>query len=174
MSDPIASALGKFFDQAEYPILFTGAGVSAKAGLPTWPQLITKLAQHLGAKDPLTRQQMLECVARGDYTRPIDYYRMSNAIVEGDKNKFLVGLLSTYDVKELAALARLPFRSCLTTNFDRSILDAIAIEKKLRPKTIDSATYLFDKLNGTKDYLLVAFTGRWNCRTLSFFLMRSF
>src|SRR5260370_24079949 len=40
MQATVSGALKTFFNDATYPIIFTGAGVSVRTGLPTWKQLI--------------------------------------------------------------------------------------------------------------------------------------
>lgn len=57
---------------------------------------------------------------------------MTPDLLDGDKNKLLKLLLSDHNEALIRPVAALPFRACLTTNFDRSILDAIA---NIRGKT---------------------------------------
>ncbi|WP_439852355.1 SIR2 family protein [Pseudomonas syringae] len=123
----VLGALQKFFEEATNPVIFTGAGVSARAGLPSWKALVTQLAETLRQVDPLTCQQMLECVSDGNYTTAIDYFNITKKLVEGEKLKILKGQFKNYDAKLISDIGSLPFRACITTNFDRSILDAIAI-----------------------------------------------
>lgn len=125
----VTESLQKFFDRDGYPILFTGAGVSVRAGLPTWKQLVEKLAEGIRSSDPMTTQQMLDCVNTDDLTLAIDYFKLSRRVLAGDKQQLLVRLLSGYDPKPIQPVARLPFRGCLTTNFDRSLIEAIVAEK---------------------------------------------
>lgn len=126
----VLEALEEFFNDATYPIIFTGAGVSVRTGLPTWQKLIEKLAEGIRSVDPLTTQQMLEDAHAGDYTHAVDYFILSRKMLEGDKQKLLRNIFSEYDTAQILPIATLPFRGCLTTNFDKSILDAIAIAKK--------------------------------------------
>lgn len=130
MTAPLVEALGRFFSQADYPMVFTGAGVSARAGLPNWKSLVEQLAEGIRSFDPLTTQQMLECVRTGDYTLAVDYFRLTKKVLEGDKRKLLARLLGNFDAQPIVPVAKLPFRGSLTTNFDRSILDAIAIGRQ--------------------------------------------
>lgn len=134
MPTTVAKALEEFFKDATYPIIFTGAGVSVRAGLPTWKKLIEQLAEGIRGTDPLITQVMYECVKEEDYTRAVDHFKLSRKMLEGDKQKLLIKLLSNYDVNQILPIAALPFRGCLTTNFDASILDAIAREKKQAAK----------------------------------------
>ena len=69
---------------------------------------------------------MLERVKLGDYTLAVGYFKLSSGMVEGEKQKLLVRLLSSIDASTIVPIAQLPLRGCLTTNFDRSILDGIA------------------------------------------------
>lgn len=127
----VAEALKKFFNEASYPIIFIGAGVSVRAGLPTWKQLVTNMAEGLRQSDSLTTQQMLECVRDGEYTLAVDYFNISRKMLEGEKRKIVRQQLKNFDIGPIRPIARLPFRACLTTNFDRSMLDVIAAEKHI-------------------------------------------
>jgi len=129
-SPSLVSALGKFFSESTYPMLFTGAGVSNKAGLPTWKKLVEDMAEAIRSADPLTSTLMLETATSGDYTLAVDYFKLTKKVLAGDKNKILTKLLDTYDFEPIVPLATLPFRACITTNFDRSIFDAIASSRQ--------------------------------------------
>lgn len=85
----VSDALQRFFESATNPVIFTGAGVSVRTGLPTWKTLVTQLAEQLRRADPLTTQMMLECVNDGDYTTAIDYFNITKKMVEGEKLKIL-------------------------------------------------------------------------------------
>lgn len=126
MSTDISSSLETFFSNAESPILFTGAGVSARAGLPTWEGLINRMADAMQATDPLTTQMIKQAVAEKELTNAVEYFNLSKKMLEGDKRELLKHLLSNYDVAKIEPIGKLPFQGCLTTNFDKSILDAIA------------------------------------------------
>lgn len=126
----VSDALKEFFNDATYPIIFTGAGISVRTGLPTWNRLIEQLAEGIRSVDPLTTQQMLEDAHAGDLTHAVDYFWLSRKMLDGDKQKLLRAIFSNYDTAPILPVATLPFRGCLTTNFDKSILDAIAIAKK--------------------------------------------
>lgn len=129
----ISEEIAKFFSGAECPILFAGAGVSAKAGLPVWSEYIKGLTEMIRSEDPLTSQQMREHCAANDYVHAAEYFRMSKKILEGDKRKFLKRPLESYQHTNLLALAALPFKACITTNFDRSVFDAIAKVRGITP-----------------------------------------
>lgn len=129
MSADISSNLETFFSTAENPILFTGAGVSARAGLPTWEDLIKKMADAMQAFDPLTTQMIKQALLDKELTNAVEYFNLSKKMLEGDKRALLKGLLSNYDATKIESIGKLPFSGCLTTNFDKSILDVIAKSK---------------------------------------------
>jgi hypothetical protein len=132
--EPIADALEAFFEASSEPILFTGAGVSMLAGLPDWKGLLSQMAESIRATDALTANQMLQYIAKGDLTKAADYFWLTGEVLDGNKNVTLKKLLGTYDSKPLVPLASLPFKGALTTNFDRSILEAIVGAKKQPPR----------------------------------------
>ncbi|MGN6520978.1 MAG: SIR2 family NAD-dependent protein deacylase [Dokdonella sp.] len=70
---------------------------------------------------------------------------MSDAVVDGAKFEYLESLLSSYDANKIRCLARLPTDACLTTNFDRSIFDAYALEKNLSPREYSYADSVFKR-----------------------------
>ena len=110
MPNPISEALRLFFDDAKYPIVFTGAGVSARAGLPTWGKLIERLAEGIRGSDPLVTQIMYERAREGYYTNAVDVFNSSPKMLAGEKQKLLQSLLSKFDVNPILPVAGLPVR----------------------------------------------------------------
>lgn len=131
MSSTISESLERFFKSADYPIIFTGAGVSVRAGLPTWKRLVEKMAEAMQAHDPLICQVMRQCILDGELTKAVDYFELTSKMLDGDKLGLLRSMLSKYDATKISSIARLPFRACATTNFDKSLHDAIAVERKV-------------------------------------------
>jgi len=129
----IENTLRTFFEESQYPVLFVGAGVSAHAGLPSWANLIDKLAAFMQGHDPLITQIMREASRKKDFTRAFDFFELSD-VVEGEKRRALKSLLSKYDAAPLVGISKLPFNTFLTTNFDRSLHDAIAKSRGASPK----------------------------------------
>lgn len=122
----VAKALADFFVSAEKPILFAGAGVSMLAGLPDWGGLLNTMAEAVRAKDPLTANQIRSYVAKGSLTRAADFFLISDDLLDVEKFDILKMVLKSYDSAPLRPLASLPFEGVITTNFDRSIFDALA------------------------------------------------
>lgn len=127
----ISSSLERFFKSAEYPIIFTGAGVSVRAGLPTWKRLIEKMAEAMQTHDPMVSQVMKQCILDGELTKAVDYFNLTSKMLDGEKLSLLRHILTDYDPTKISPIARLPFRACVTTNFDKSVHDAIAVERKM-------------------------------------------
>lgn len=130
----VAEALKEFFEASADPVLFTGAGVSMLAGLPDWNGLLTQMTESVRSKDALTANQMAQNIAKGNLTKAADYFWLSGDVPDGDKSKTLKDVLGDYDATRLLPLASLPVSGVLTTNFDRSILDAIALARKQVPR----------------------------------------
>ena len=133
-SETVSTALKDFFEASSCPILFTGAGVSMLAGLPDWKDLLVQMAESVRPTDAMTANQMRQYVAKGDLTKAADYFWLTSDVLDGDKNATLKKLLSTYDSKPLVQLASLPFTGVITTNFDRSIIQAIGTAKGIAPR----------------------------------------
>lgn len=133
MSGNVSDAIRSYFETSTHPVLFLGAGVSARAGLPTWAGLLEKLADFLQAHDPLTSQQVREQIRKKNYTKAADFFELAEA-PEGERRSALRSLLSNYNANQLVAIAKLPFKTIVTTNFDRSIHDALAIARQSSPQ----------------------------------------
>lgn len=122
----INDALTRFFATAAEPILFAGAGVSARAGVLTWGPLLDRLKEWIRSRDPQTANIMADYIHEQDLITAADYFFLSKRVPDGERLKALVEHLSRYKQKELLPLVRLPFHGFVTTNFDRCLLDAYA------------------------------------------------
>ncbi|WP_322008190.1 SIR2 family protein [Paraburkholderia tropica] len=130
----VAGALADFFQKSSFPILFTGAGVSMLAGLPDWKGLLNRMAETIRPNDPMTATQITHYVARGSLTKAADFFWITDETLESDKHLIIKTILDEYDARPLKHLASLPFKGVITTNFDRSILDAIALAGRQVPR----------------------------------------
>ena len=122
----INDTLTRFFATATEPILFAGAGVSARAGVLTWGPLLDRLKEWIRSRDAQTANIMAEYIHEQDLITAADYFFLSKRVPDGERLKALVEHLSRYKQKELLPLVRLPFHGFVTTNFDRCLLDAYA------------------------------------------------
>lgn len=122
----VAEALGRFFANSSEPVLFAGAGVSARAGVLTWGPLLDRLKEWIRSRDPQTANLMADYIHEQDLITAADYFFLSKRVPDGERLKALVEHLSRYTSKELLPLVRLPFHGFVTTNFDRCLVDAYA------------------------------------------------
>lgn len=133
-SEPVTDALRAFFEASNEPILFAGAGVSMLAGLPDWKGLLLQMAESVRSVDALTANHMTQYAAKGSLVKAADYFWLTEEVLDGDKEATIKRLLGKYNSKPLEPLASLPFKGALTTNFDRSMLDAMAVARKQAPR----------------------------------------
>lgn len=115
-------------------VLFSGAGVAMRAGLPDWKGLLTSLAEGVRSKSPLLANAMTESIAQAKLTKAADLWSLVDEVPLGDRLGTLATALSSYDPQPLRDIAAFPFRACLTTNFDRSILDPFAFSRGAAPR----------------------------------------
>jgi len=122
----LIEAIDRFFKNSSEPVLFAGAGVSARAGVLTWWPLLERLKEWIRSRDPLTANLMAEYIHEQDLITAADYFFLSRRVPDGERLAALVEHLSRYTAKPLLPLMQLPFHGFVTTNFDRCLLDAYA------------------------------------------------
>ncbi len=109
-------------------VLFAGAGVGCRAGLPDWDQFVNSLACVADSYDPDTAALMRKRLAEGLHLIALDLFRLSPSIPHAKRwdargAPFASG---SYDARKLGPLVSLPFDAIVTTNFDRSLHDAFS------------------------------------------------
>ena len=122
--DTVCEALDRFFQSASVPVLFAGAGVSARAGLPTWDKYLAQLAAAINQYDQYTKFQMDKSVAEGRLDVAASYYYLCQDIPQATRLKELAIPLEKYNSSSLKDLAALPFNCFVTTNFDEALINA--------------------------------------------------
>lgn len=115
-------------------VLFAGAGVSMRAGLPDWKGLLSRLAEGVRAASPLMATVIGENITHGKLTKAAEFWGLVDELPRGDRLGHLKAILNDYDSGPLLALASLPFKCCLTSNFDRALLDAFAQARGAAPR----------------------------------------
>lgn len=133
----IENKLKDFFRNSHSPVLFAGAGVSVRAGAPTWRKYLKWIAQQAETFDPPTSQIMRARIQEGDLVTAADHYFLCNRIPEVRKQKILVEPFDSCDPSKISHLVNLPFRSIVTTNFDRSLFDAFAATHGTSPREVN-------------------------------------
>ncbi|MDH5327640.1 MAG: SIR2 family protein [Gammaproteobacteria bacterium] len=132
----------EFLSNATIPVLFAGAGVSAKAGLPTWGTLLKELAEQTRQYNTLTRQMMVERIAEHDLVNAATYFFSCPGMTINSKFMAIRSILGSYDSNGLQDVMKIPFRSVVTTNYDRALHDAYSYVKRR-----SSLEFHGDKLN---------------------------
>lgn len=148
----ISDAMYEFLKTSKNPALFAGAGVGARAGLPTWPQFMEHLATVAGNYESLAGALIRKWTESGQYLSAAAVYKICPEIPRGELYKQLaIPFCSPPSSKKLRALVSLPFSAIFTTNYDRSLHDAYAsvvgksaITVELEDPTMSTAPYLTD------------------------------
>lgn len=114
-----------FFARSSLPVLFAGAGVSARAGLPNWSSYLTALASVAFEYDAHSKYMMDREIAKGALDLAASYFQLCE-IPEATRLEELVRPLKNIDASKLVGILKLPFAAIVTTNFDRALHAAYA------------------------------------------------
>ena len=133
----LVAKIEKFFRTSQDPVLFAGAGVSVRAGLPTWREYIGRIAHQANEFDPLTTQIMQARLNEGDLLTAADLYFLCHKIPENRKQQIMVKPFEEYDSSLILPLVNLPFQKIVTTNYDRCLFDAYATAHKTSPREVN-------------------------------------
>src|SRR5690606_4896264 len=128
----LAQKLKLFLEESDLPVLFAGAGVSARVGIPVWGSYMKQLGVAANEYDQFTKYQIDKALQSNQFGKAASYYFLCD-IPEATKFSELVRPLKSYDADPLRSLMALPFRSIVTTNFDRSLFDAYSKETGKAP-----------------------------------------
>ena len=116
-------------------VLFAGAGVAKRAGLPNWEEFIESLAVAAEPYEPETAHLVRKRLANGLLTHAAELFGKCPEIPAGVKQETLAAPFRSerYNADALRALVALPFDTIVTTNFDRSLHDAYAQVHEVSP-----------------------------------------
>lgn len=108
--------------------LFVGAGASLRAGLPSWVSYLEGLAVVAEKYEPETAAIMKSRIKAGQMAEAASYYKKCALIPAKEKLLKLAEPFADtkFDASKLFPLATLPSQHIVTTNYDRSLLDAWA------------------------------------------------
>lgn len=112
----------------EDSILFAGAGVAAQAGLPVWETYLEYLAKVVESREINLAEMIRKRIREKSLLLAAHYYKTCTEIPKGERYEKLAEPFQPgkYNPDTLRALVGLPFRSIVTTNYDRSLHDAFA------------------------------------------------
>lgn len=123
----------------ERPILFAGAGVGARAGLPDWGRFVSHLTSVASKYEKETATIMEARARAGLLADAVFYYKKCPLIPEGEKWAQLAAPFvdEKTDPDKLLQLVKLPFAAIVTTNYDRSLDNAWAAVNRKAPRTFE-------------------------------------
>lgn len=129
------------------PIALIGAGMSLKAGLPTWSKLLEDLKQELPKKVGSDMRKLLEAEENLPW-RAQEYKSMLQANVYASFISQKFGKCLVRHDDPTVALVKLPFRHFITTNYDDVIARAhlkadLEVPNKLTWNEIDARSFIF-------------------------------
>lgn len=122
----LKKALETFFSKSRLPVLFAGAGVSARGGIPTWGGYLTKLGAAASEYDEYIKFMIDKAIAAGAFEDAASLYLMCREMPEATKLQRMKEPLLNFQWEPLSSLVKLPFQSVVTTNFDRLLFAAYA------------------------------------------------
>ena len=152
-TDELADKIVGFFSRSQ-PLLFAGAGIGARAGLPNWYEYLDHLVAVARRHEPATAELMRVRIEQVLLTEAASLYKRCPLIPAAELLEQLAAPFATerYDASKLHALISLPFTAIATTNFDRSLCDAYAFVKQKAPTmaelgdpTLKQAIYNWNK-----------------------------
>jgi hypothetical protein len=157
----ISDTIYKFLTTSNNPALFAGAGVGARAGLPTWLQFMEHLAAVANNYDPLTGELIRRRTESGHYLNAALIYKTCPQIPRGEKYKQIATpFCSPPSPEKLRALVSLPFIAIFTTNYDRSLHDAFASVVGKSPKTVELEDPTMSRAPYYTDFYIARIHGR--------------
>jgi len=119
-------------------VLFAGAGVGQRAGLPSWAEYLDHLASVAQTHDPNIAAAIRDRIKANRLADAAGLFKLCQ-MSEADKYRALAEpfLPGRYDPKYLKPLVALPFNAIVTTNYDKSLLDAWAGVHQTAPDTAE-------------------------------------
>lgn len=120
-------------------VLFAGAGVGVRAGLPDWKEFVSGLIAVASKYEPATAGIMQVRAQAGRLDEALTYYKLCSLIPAGEKFEELASPFGDEraDPDKLEQLVKLPFRAIVTTNFDRSLHHAWAAVNRKAPRSFE-------------------------------------
>jgi hypothetical protein len=156
----IDEALGGYFRKSRFPVLFAGAGVSARAGLPTWISYLSKLSAAAGEYDPYIKFVIDKAVSGGALTDAASLFFMCHDMPDSKRLDALKAPLLEFDWTKLHSLVKLPFHSVATTNFDRALFAAYAKAEGVSAREVNIDDPTLGAAKFSDDFFIARVHGR--------------
>jgi hypothetical protein len=155
----VESAVVDFLNQAN-AILFAGAGVGARAGLPLWDEFMQSLADVAGEYEGGLAEAMRVRIREGEYAEAGSLF-MKCRMPAGEKDRAKSRRFSGGDWRRLKALVSLPFAGIVTTNYDGALHNAwLNLGTTGRPREMPDFVELDGELLRRAPYLTRFFIAR--------------
>lgn len=137
-SKKISERIYEFLKNKENVALFAGAGVGARAGLPTWTEFMEILAKEAEKYEPDASALIRKYAEQGHYLSAATTYKICPNIPLGEKlEKIAFPFRNPPFVNKLEDLISLPFNAISTTNYDRSLHDSFAATTGKAPQVVE-------------------------------------
>ncbi len=152
------------FSAKSRSLLFAGAGVSARVGMPTWEALLNGMAGVCREfHDSLSADLILDKVSQGDYLGAAAVYKLCTKIPIGVRLARIADTFSNIsgDINQLKSLSKLPFSGMLTTNYDRVLHTAIATFRNISPLQIELGDETMKYGAGITEFFVARIHGRY-------------
>jgi hypothetical protein len=161
-TEGVSKEIAEFLRTAKSPALFAGAGVGAKANLPTWLELMEHLALIAEKYEEIETAQLIrKRYKAGHYLNAATIYRTCPSIPKGEiYNQVASKFNNAIDYKNLNALISLPFTAVFTTNYDRSLHDAYSEVARRASKTVELGDPTMRMALFNKDFYIARLHGR--------------
>jgi len=155
----VRSAVVDFLNQPN-AILFAGAGVGARAGLPLWDEFMQSLADAAGEYESGLAEAMRVRIREREYAEAGSLF-MKCRMPAGEKERAKSRRLSGGGWRRLKALVSLPFAGIVTTNYDGALHNAwLNLGTKERPREMPDWVELDGELLRRAPYLTRFFIAR--------------
>ena len=118
------------FSSNPHTILFAGAGVGSRVGLPAWGGLLESISTLLDARDLEAEASLVrKRITNGDFLGAATIIRTCEELIQSERyslfsDPFSDLKVSDEEIEKLEAFVRFPSAGIVTTNYDRSLLRA--------------------------------------------------
>lgn len=143
-------------------VLFAGAGVGTRAGLPDWSGFVEHLISVASRYEEETASLMRVRAKQGKLAEAVHYFKVCDLIPQGEKYSQLASPFekSRYDHTRLHSLVKLPFEAVVTTNFDSSLHDSWAAINRCTPRSFELDDQSLKQADFYEDFYIARIHGR--------------
>ena len=157
----VADKLRNFVTESSNPVLFAGAGVSMRAGLPSWAGLLNHAAKAMDQWEQTETAALVRTrVDLGNYQGAAVVYLTCDQVPPGKLYETLVAPLKSPDSPKLRDLMSLPWTAAVTTNYDAALHNAYAQAHSSAAINVESGDGTFKKVPYMEEFYIARIHGR--------------